>query len=131
MVRVGVCALSRYTQYMEQGYPFDTFRPWGNFRQFTKNTPVTVKIISVKPDEILSLQSHAKRSEFWRVISGSGFVEIDGKRIDVEIDDEMEVPLGAKHRMGSNASGMQILEIAFGEFDEDDITRYEDKYGRA
>ncbi|MFA6050745.1 MAG: phosphomannose isomerase type II C-terminal cupin domain [Candidatus Paceibacterota bacterium] len=116
---------------MEQGYPFDSIRPWGNFRQFTKNTPVTVKIISVKPDEILSLQSHTKRSEFWRVISGSGFVEIDGVRKDVKTDDEIEVPLGAKHRMGSGSIGMQILEIAFGEFDEEDIIRYEDKYGRA
>ncbi len=116
---------------MEQGYPFDVVRPWGNFRQFTKNTPVTVKILTLNPGEILSLQSHEKRAEFWHVISGSGFVEIDAKRQDVKPGDEIEARLGAKHRMGSGPDGLQVLEIAFGEFDEEDITRFEDKYGRA
>jgi mannose-1-phosphate guanylyltransferase/mannose-6-phosphate isomerase len=116
--------------HMEEGFPFDIERPWGNFRQFTKDTPCTVKIITVKPNEILSLQSHEKRSEFWRVISGSGIVQIDGNREEVKNGDEKIIPLGAKHRMEGGLGGMQILEISFGEFDEEDITRYEDKYGR-
>lgn len=116
---------------MEEGFPFDIQKPWGSFRQFTKNIPTTVKIITVKPDEILSLQSHTKRAEFWRVISGSGFVEIDGNREEVQNGDEKMIPLSVKHRMEGGATGMQILEISFGEFEEEDITRYEDKYGRA
>lgn len=94
------------------------------------NTATTVKIITVAPDQILSLQSHKKRSEFWKVISGSGFVEIDGAREAVDLGDEKMIPLGAKHRMQAGPNGMRILEIAFGEFDEEDIIRYEDKYGR-
>ena len=47
-------------------------RPWGKFEQFTKNEQTTVKIITVNPDAPLSLQKHAKRKEFWRIISGSG-----------------------------------------------------------
>lgn len=116
---------------MPDGFPFNIERPWGNFRQFTKNTPTTVKIITVAPDQILSLQSHTKRTEFWRVIVGGGFVEIGELRESVQVGDERLIPLGAKHRMQAGASGMQILEIAFGDFDEEDITRYEDKYGRA
>jgi mannose-1-phosphate guanylyltransferase/mannose-6-phosphate isomerase len=115
---------------LEEGYPFDIKKPWGSFRQFTKNVPTTVKIIFVSPNEILSLQSHTKRNEFWRVIAGSGFVEIGGKREDVKTGDEKIIPVGAKHRMAGGPDGMQILEISFGEFDEEDITRYEDKYGR-
>jgi len=116
---------------MKQGFPFDIERPWGSMRQFSLNTPTTVKIISVKPNEVLSLQSHTKRAEFWRVISGSGFFEIDGEKVAVSIGDEKEVPMGSKHRMSAGGDGMQVLEIAFGDFDEEDITRYEDKYGRA
>ena len=115
---------------MKQDLPFYVERPWGSFRQFTQNTKTTVKIITVKPNETLSLQSHAKRSEFWRVISGSGSVEIDGIKSEVKVGDEMVVPIGTKHRMSSGLSGMQVLEISSGEFDEDDIARYEDKYGR-
>ena len=106
-------------------------RPWGFFRRFTNNTPSTVKIIKVKPNEQLSLQSHNHRSEFWKVISGDGIFEIDGKKYIVEKDDEKEVPVGIKHRIQAGTTGMEVLEIAKGVFDEADIVRYEDKYGRA
>ncbi|MBK5215467.1 MAG: phosphomannose isomerase type II C-terminal cupin domain [Candidatus Pacebacteria bacterium] len=105
-------------------------RPWGYFRRFTHNISSTVKIISVKPNEELSLQSHKKREEFWRVIKGSGTFQLGENRHNVVVGDEQFVPLGSKHTIKSGSEGMEVLEIALGEFDEDDITRYEDKYGR-
>lgn len=115
---------------MNESMPFNVDRPWGNFRQFTMNELSTVKLINIEPNAILSLQSHNKRREFWRVISGSGYIVIDDQKIDVREGDEHLVPLGTRHRMAAGASGMQMLEISFGEFDEEDIVRYEDKYGR-
>jgi mannose-6-phosphate isomerase-like protein (cupin superfamily) len=109
---------------------YEEKRPWGLFRRFTDNTPSTVKIITVNPNEQLSLQSHNKRSEFWKVISGDGIFEIDGRKYIVEKGIEKEIKIGAKHRMQAGSDGMEILEIAFGDFDESDIVRYEDKYGR-
>ncbi len=105
-------------------------RPWGYFRQFCENSSVTVKLIIVKPSEILSLQSHTKRSEFWRVLEGSGQAEIDGKMQSLKIADELIVPVKTKHRLRAGINGLEILEISFGEFSENDIIRYEDKYGR-
>jgi hypothetical protein len=32
--------------------------------------------------------------------------------------------------MKAGNNGMEVLEISFGDFDENDIVRYEDKYGR-
>jgi mannose-6-phosphate isomerase-like protein (cupin superfamily) len=109
---------------------FQTERPWGNFRQFTHNNPTTVKILTVNPNEALSLQSHEKRSEFWHIISGSGIVEISDLKKDVMIGDEYEINIGEKHRLSAGPDGVQVLEIAFGDFDENDIIHYEDKYGR-
>lgn len=109
---------------------FEVTRPWGNFRQFTHNTPSTVKIITVNPNEELSLQSHTKRGEFWRVLTGSGSFVIGDTTHSVSAGDEHVVPIGAKHRMASGVEGMSVLEIALGDFDEEDIIRYEDKYGR-
>lgn len=105
-------------------------RPWGNFRRFTENTPSTVKIITIKPGEELSLQSHTKRSEFWKVISGSGMYDISGGKHDFYVGDEIFVPIGSKHKLFAGKEGLVVLEIAIGEFDEGDIVRYEDKYGR-
>ena len=105
-------------------------RPWGNFRQFTHNIPSTVKIITVNPGEMLSLQSHKKRSEFWRVIAGDGTVEIGEVKKNTAVGDEHEIAIGEKHRLSAGPNGIQVLEIAFGDFNEDDVVRYEDKYGR-
>lgn len=120
-----------YNLYMENEMKiYEEERPWGNFRRFTNNILSTVKIIKVNPNEELSLQSHNKRSEFWRVISGSGTFFVGGNTYDVEVGSEQEVPVLAKHKMSAGADGMQVLEIGLGEFDENDIVRYEDKYGR-
>lgn len=105
-------------------------RPWGYFKKFCENESVTVKIIVVQPNETLSLQSHNKRMEFWRVISGDGVAEIDGQKHLLKIDDELIIPTKTKHRLMSGDSELKIIEIAFGKFDENDIERYEDKYGR-
>jgi mannose-6-phosphate isomerase-like protein (cupin superfamily) len=104
-------------------------RPWGNFRRFTENSSSTVKIITVKEGQSLSLQSHAERSEFWKIIAGEGVVEIDGQAREARIGDEYTIPTGTKHRLSARTN-LQVLEIAVGNFSEDDITRYEDKYGR-
>ena len=109
---------------------FQIERPWGNFRQFTLNNPSTVKIITVKPNEMLSLQSHKKRSEFWHVISGDGIVQIGEVKKNTIAGDEHEIAVDEKHRLGAGPNGLQVLEIAIGEFDENDIIHYEDKYGR-
>lgn len=105
-------------------------RPWGNFRQFTHNVLSTVKIITIKPNESLSLQSHIKRAEFWHVIKGNGVAHIDGKEYNIKEGDEFSVSIHAKHRLTSGFLGLQVLEIAIGDFDENDMVRYDDKYGR-
>lgn len=109
---------------------FQIERPWGNFRQFTKNDNSTIKIITVNPNEILSLQSHSHRSEFWHIISGSGMVEIGEVKKETITGDEHEIEIGEKHRLSAGPDGIQVLEIAIGDFNEEDIIHYEDKYGR-
>jgi mannose-6-phosphate isomerase-like protein (cupin superfamily) len=116
---------------MEEIKPFQIERPWGNFRQFTLNSVSTVKIITIKPGESLSLQSHTKRSEFWRIIDGSGFVEIDGVKYNTVPGDEHNISVNVKHRAIAGPTGLVFLEIDAGDFEENDEIRYEDKYGRA
>lgn len=105
-------------------------RPWGKFEQFTHNETTTVKILTVKPGEELSLQYHKKRSEFWRVLSGSGSITLGEKIIDIKPGEEYFIPTETKHTIHAGEEGVTFLEIAFGHFDEDDIIRLKDKYGR-
>ncbi len=105
-------------------------RPWGWFERFTLNEPTTVKFLRVEAGQQLSLQKHRKREEYWRVIEGSGVAHIDGVDSEVVIGDSIEAPLGSTHRLLGGPSGITVLEIAFGEFDENDIERLDDVYGR-
>ncbi|MFA6258925.1 MAG: phosphomannose isomerase type II C-terminal cupin domain [Candidatus Paceibacterota bacterium] len=110
--------------------PFQIEKPWGNFRQFTHNVSSTVKILTVNKNEALSLQSHTKRSEFWKVIQGDGIMEMNGVKYKLKEGDESNISAGATHRIIAGPSGIKVLEISTGDFDEEDIIRYEDKYGR-
>ena len=90
-----------------------------------------VKIITVKPGEALSLQYHIKRDEFWLVISGAGSAVIGTETIGLTAGASCFIGKQVKHRAVGGTSGLVFLELSFGEFDEKDIVRIEDKYGRA
>jgi mannose-1-phosphate guanylyltransferase/mannose-1-phosphate guanylyltransferase/mannose-6-phosphate isomerase len=106
-------------------------RPWGSFERFTLNESSTVKIITVKPGEAFSLQTHAHRDEWWHILSGSGVIYLNGTDTNAKAGDSFWSPKGTQHRAEGGPEGLVFLEIAFGEFDESDITRLEDKYGRS
>jgi len=110
--------------------PIESVRPWGKFVEFTQNEPTTVKIITVNPHEALSLQRHHKREEFWFVISGLGKVEIDGEEFKITPGSKFVIPKESTHRVTAGSLPVMFLEISTGDFDEGDIVRLEDKYGR-
>jgi mannose-6-phosphate isomerase-like protein (cupin superfamily) len=105
-------------------------KPWGSFEQFTRQEPVTVKIITVNPNESLSLQYHNKRQEFWKILSGKGELTLGDDIMQASEGDEYFIEKKQKHRIKAQGSRIKMLEISFGDFDEDDIVRLEDKYNR-
>jgi mannose-6-phosphate isomerase len=109
-------------------------RPWGNFRRLVHNEPCTVKLITVDPGHRLSLQSHNHRSELWTFLDPGGIAEVEGTELRPAPGEQVWIACGAKHRLASapDAAGpVRVLELGFGKFDEDDIVRYEDQYGRS
>ena len=104
-------------------------RPWGEFKQFVHNKECTVKIITVKQGGILSKQYHHHRDELWVILDDGIIVEIDDETMLAKKGDEFFIPKGTVHRVSSEKGG-RFMEIAFGDFDEKDIVRLDDKYGR-
>lgn len=107
-----------------------TKKPWGNFEQFTHNQKSTVKILTVLPKRKLSLQYHLKREEFWKVLEGNCTVIIGDKKYTAKKGDYFQIKKKQKHRIIGGTKTAQLLEISFGNFDEADIVRIEDIYGR-
>ncbi len=107
-------------------------RPWGHYLSIVGESRWQVKLISVKPGEKLSLQMHHHRSEHWVVVKGTAKVEIDQKISILSENESIYIPLGSKHRLSNPGKIKLILiEVQSGSYvGEDDIVRFEDKYGR-
>ena len=121
---------------MRAAIPVDVMRkkvvkkPWGGFEQFTLNEKTTVKILTFKPRQKLSLQSHKNRKEFWKVIEGNCVIWIGRKKVKAKPGQEFFVRKGQMHRVEALGKTVRVLEISFGKFDENDLKRVEDIYGR-
>jgi mannose-6-phosphate isomerase len=110
---------------------YEEARPWGGFRRYTHNQVSTVKIITVNPGEVLSLQYHRHREELWVALDTGLRVTLGDRVWDPEPYEEIFIPQGTQHRIaGIGAQPSRWLEISFGQFDEQDIVRLEDHYGR-
>ncbi|HEX6143688.1 MAG TPA: mannose-1-phosphate guanylyltransferase/mannose-6-phosphate isomerase [Geminicoccaceae bacterium] len=107
-------------------------RPWGRFDVLHEGPGFKVKEIRVDPGGKLSLQSHRHRAEHWVVVSGKARVTVDETVLDLEPDQSVHIPLGARHRMENPFDEpMHLIEVQCGSYlGEDDIVRYEDVYGR-
>lgn len=109
-------------------------RPWGFFEQYAHNREVTVSLMSVKPGQRLSLQSHTGRAELWIVLDEGAAVQVNDDVITPAAGDKVWIPAGARHRLSSTVApggpAVRVLEVAFGNWQQADITRYADDYRR-
>jgi mannose-1-phosphate guanylyltransferase/mannose-6-phosphate isomerase len=106
-------------------------KPWGRFEQYTHNLPSTVKIITVAPGGKLSRQYHHRRDELWIVLDEGARIEIGEEVLEPDSAEKIFIPRGTVHRLSAiDEREVRILEISCGEFDEENIIRLEDLYGR-
>lgn len=107
-------------------------RPWGRWKVLATGEGYAVKEIEVNPGEILSLQSHDHRDEHWVILSGTACVTIDGEKTVHEANSTAYIPVGAQHRIASvGDEPMRFIEVQTGAIlSENDIHRFEDRYGR-
>lgn len=108
-------------------------RPWGFYKSTVLSNFVQSKIITIFPNEQLSLQEHKKREEHWVVIKGEGQVVLGESILEVYPGKYIFIPKGCRHQLinTSKDKNLIITEVQLGEyFGEDDIIRFSDKYGR-
>ena len=108
-------------------------RPWGSFKQYANNRDCTVSLMTVLPGQRLSLQSHTGRAELWIVLDDGAVVQVGEFVREHRAGDEIWIPAQEKHRLACNpgACPVRVLEVAFGNWQQADITRYEDDFKRA
>jgi mannose-1-phosphate guanylyltransferase/mannose-6-phosphate isomerase len=110
----------------------EVFRPWGSYDSIDSGERFQVKRLSVKPGACMSLQLHHHRAEHWIVVSGTARITRGDETFLLEENQSTYIPLGTRHRIDNPGKiPLHIIEVQSGTYlGEDDIVRFEDRYGR-
>jgi mannose-1-phosphate guanylyltransferase len=110
----------------------EVYRPWGKYDAIDSGIRDQVKRITVKPGEKLSTQMHHHRSEHWIVVSGTAKVTNGDKTFLVSENESTYIPLGTIHALENPGKiPLEMIEVQTGGYlGEDDIIRFDDRYGR-
>ncbi len=108
------------------------YRPWGCFDSIEEGNRFKVKRITVKPGAKLSLQMHHHRAEHWVVVSGTAKVQRGDEELILSENESTYLHVGQTHSLENPGKlPLELIEIQTGSYlGEDDIVRFEDKYGR-
>lgn len=108
------------------------YRPWGVYDSIDSGMRYQVKRITVKPGAKLSVQMHHHRAEHWIVVSGTAKVRIDGRETLLTENQSTYIPVGSIHSLENPGKiPLELVEVQSGAYlGEDDIVRFEDRYGR-
>lgn len=111
----------------------EVYRPWGSYDSIDRGDRYQVKRITVNPGAKLSVQMHHHRAEHWVVVSGTAKVTNGEDTYLVTENESTYIPIGQVHALENPGTiPLELIEIQSGSYlGEDDIVRFEDKYGRA
>lgn len=111
----------------------EVYRPWGMYDSIDKGQRYQVKRITVKPGAKLSVQMHHHRAEHWIVVSGTAKVTNGDRTYLVAENQSTYIPVGQVHALENpGVIPLELIEVQSGSYlGEDDILRFEDRYGRA
>lgn len=110
----------------------EVYRPWGKYDSVDIGSRYQVKRITVNPGAKLSVQKHYHRAEHWVVVSGTARVTKGDKTILLTENQSTYISLGEVHALENPGKvPLELIEVQSGSYlGEDDIIRFEDRYGR-
>lgn len=108
------------------------YRPWGHYDSVDSGERHKTKRIVVKPGAKLSVQKHHHRAEHWVVVKGTALVSKGDEILLLSENESTYIPLGVIHSLENpGVIPLEMIEVQSGSYlGEDDIVRFEDKYGR-
>ena len=117
----------------EHSFHREVYRPWGKYDSIDSGERYQVKRITVKPGAKLSVQMHHHRAEHWIVVSGTAKVTLGDKEIMLSENQSTYIPIGEIHALENPGKiPLELIEVQSGSYlGEDDIVRFQDRYGRA
>jgi mannose-1-phosphate guanylyltransferase len=110
----------------------EVFRPWGKYDAIDRGERYKVKRITVKPGAKLSVQMHHHRSEHWVVVCGTARVTNGESTFLLAENESTYIQASVVHALENPGKvDLELIEIQSGSYlGEDDIVRFDDRYGR-
>jgi mannose-1-phosphate guanylyltransferase/mannose-6-phosphate isomerase len=110
----------------------EVLRPWGSYDSIDHGDRFQVKRLSILPGAQLSLQLHHHRAEHWVIVSGTARITCGEKVFLLKENQSTYISVGEKHRIENPGKiPLHVIEVQSGSYlGEDDIVRFEDRYGR-
>lgn len=107
-------------------------RPWGTYTVLEEGVNFKIKRIVVNPGAKLSMQLHKHRAEHWVVVSGVATITNGDMEFTLQENQSTYIPKTHRHRLANQGKEpLAIIEVQCGDYvGEDDIVRFDDKYGR-
>ena len=108
------------------------YRPWGSFESITQGMGYQVKRLILTPGQAISLQRHKHRCEHWVVVAGQAQIRIGDETKNYEANESVYIQKGQMHQLKNiGIIPLIVIEVQTGDYlGEDDIERFEDRYGR-
>jgi len=110
----------------------EVYRPWGKYDSIDTGERFQVKRITVNPGAKLSVQMHHHRAEHWIIVSGTAKITLGEKTFLLSENQSTHIPIGVVHALENPGKlPLEMIEVQSGSYlGEDDIVRFEDRYGR-
>jgi len=110
----------------------EVYRPWGKYDSIDSDDGYQVKRLTVNPGAKLSVQMHHHRSEHWVVVSGCARVHYGEVSRDLLVNESTYHGKEVVHSLENpGVDPLELIEVQVGSYlGEDDIVRFEDRYGR-
>lgn len=107
-------------------------RPWGWYDSLWAAPGYQVKHLMVAPGAAISLQLHHHRTEHWVVLRGQAKVTCGEDVFVLDAGGSTIIPVETHHRLENpGPEELHVIEVQLGAYlGEDDIVRFEDRYGR-
>jgi mannose-1-phosphate guanylyltransferase len=111
----------------------DVYRPWGHYDSVDCGDRHQIKRLTVKPGAKLSVQMHRHRAEHWVVVRGTARVRKGDATVVLTENQSIYIPVGEIHALENpGETPLEVIEVQSGSYlGEDDIVRFEDRYGRS
>lgn len=78
--------------------------PYADYRPIFETKRLNVTHVRIKPGETVPSHVHRDEDQVYYVVSGTGFVELDGQRTEVAAGSGVLIPLGTEHLITNTGS---------------------------